>query len=130
MAPGRRVPPGHPRRVAGLSADRAWVRPDLLVITVAGEIDAVSMRVLQHATWRDLAPVTVLDLSGVTFLGAAGMRVLGQVTRRAHAEDRVIALVAPPHPVSVVLLTFWEDARVLLYPTLADALRAHPAGRG
>ncbi|WP_372671798.1 STAS domain-containing protein [Amycolatopsis kentuckyensis] len=113
-----------------LSVERAWLRPDLLIISVAGEIDAVSVRGLQHATWNEPAPVTVFDLAKVTLLGAAGLRVLAQVARRAHAEDRVVALTSPPHPVSVVLLTFWNDRRVLLYSTLPEALRAHPAATG
>ncbi|RSM37632.1 anti-sigma factor antagonist [Amycolatopsis balhimycina DSM 5908] len=110
-----------------LSVKRAEVRPDLLVISAAGEIDALSVRLLQHATWQDLAPVTVLDLSRVTFLGAVGMRALGQVAQRAHVEGRRLCFVIPAHPVSVVLLTFWTDARVFLYPTLAEALEANPA---
>ncbi|MEV4051996.1 STAS domain-containing protein [Amycolatopsis sp. NPDC049688] len=113
-----------------LSVERTRVRPGLLVISAVGEIDASSVRLLQRATWGEPAPVTVLDLAGVTLLGAAGLRALAVVARRAHTEDRMLALVSPPHPVSVVLLTFWNDRRVLLYSTLAEALRAHPAAIG
>jgi anti-anti-sigma factor len=129
MPPDRRGPPGSPRQEAGkiLSVGRAELRPDLLVISATGEIDAVSVRLLQHATWQELAPVTVLDLSRVTYLGAAGLRALGQVAQRARAERRRLCLVAPAHPVSVVLLTFWSDDRVWLYTTLAEALQANPA---
>jgi anti-anti-sigma factor len=109
-----------------LSVARDEVRPGLLVISVAGEIDALSVRLLQRAAWHDLAAVTVVDLSRVTFLGAAGLRTLGRAARRAHAERRRLCLVTPPHPVSVVLLTFWNDDRVCLYSTLAEALRANP----
>ncbi|MEU8640150.1 STAS domain-containing protein [Amycolatopsis sp. NPDC048633] len=118
-----------PRQAAAriLSVERAEVRPDLLVIGVAGEIDALSVRLLQHATWQDLAAVTVVDLSRVTFIGAAGLRALGQAARRAHAERRRLCLVTPAHPVSVVLLRFWDDDRVPLHPSLAEALRANPA---
>lgn len=109
-----------------LSVERDEVRPGLLVISAAGEIDALSVRLLQHATWRDLAPVTVVDLSRVTFLAAAGLRVLGQAAQRAHAERRRLCLVTPAHPASVVLLTFWNDDRVFLHASLAEALRANP----
>lgn len=113
-----------------LSVERSRRRSDLLVISAVGEIDATSARMLRRATWDDLAPVTVLDLAKVTLLGAAGLRALAVVAHRAHTEDRVVALVSPPYPVSVVLLTFWNDRRVLLYSTLAEALRAHPATTG
>jgi anti-anti-sigma factor len=109
-----------------LVVGRDVVRPGLLVVSAAGEIDALSVRLLQHATERDLAPITVVDLSRVTFLAAAGLRALAQAAQRAHAGQRRLCLVAPPHPVSVVLLTFWNDDRVVLYPTLAEALRANP----
>lgn len=119
---------GSPRRAAAkiLTVERHEVRPGLLVISAAGEIDALSVRLLQHATWRDLAPVSVVDLSRVTFLGAAGLRALAQAAQRAHVVRRRLCLVTPAHPVSVVLLTFWHDDRVSLYSTLADALRANP----
>ncbi|MCR6485118.1 STAS domain-containing protein [Amycolatopsis sp. OK19-0408] len=130
MSSERRVPTGSPRQEAAkiLSVERTEPRPGLLVISAAGEIDAVSVRLLQRATWQDLAPVTVLDLSRVTYLGAAGLRALGQASERAEAEGRRLCLVSPPHPVSAVLLTFWRDERVSRHPTLAEALRAHPVG--
>jgi len=109
-----------------LSVARDEVRPGLLVISAVGEIDALSVRLLQRATGPDLAAVTVVDLSRVTFLGAAGLRALGHAARRAHAERRRLCLVTPPHPVSVVLLTFWNDDRVFLYSTLAEVLAENP----
>jgi anti-sigma B factor antagonist len=120
---------GSPRQAAAkiLSVERDEVGPDLLVISAAGEIDALSVRLLQHATWQALAAVTVVDLSRVTFFGAAGLRALGQAARRAHAERRRLCLVTPAHPIAVVLLRFWNDDRVPLYPNLAEALRANPA---
>lgn len=118
-----------PRQAAAkiLSVERDEVRPGLLVIRAVGEIDALSVRLLQHATWQDLAAVTVVDLSGVTFLGAAALRALGQAARRAHAERRRLCLVTPARPVSAVLLTFWTDECVRLHATLAEALRANPS---
>jgi anti-anti-sigma factor len=109
-----------------LSVTRDEVRPGLLVISAVGEIDALSVRLLQRATGTGLAAVTVVDLSRVTFLGAAGLRALGHTARRAHAERGRLCLVTPPHPVSVVLLTFWNDDRVFLYSTLAEVLAENP----
>ncbi|MGW4525352.1 STAS domain-containing protein [Amycolatopsis sp. NPDC004378] len=124
MSTDRRVP----RQAAAeiLAVERLEVRPDLLVISAAGEIDTVSVRALQHETWQELAPVTVLDLSRVTFLGAAGLRVLGQTAQRARVEGWRLCFVVPPRPVSMVLLSLWNDDSVLLYPTLSEALQANP----
>lgn len=128
MSSERRVPPAGPRLTAAkiLAVERAEVRPGVLVISAAGEIDAVSVRLLQHATWQDLAPDTVLDLSRVTYLGAACLRALGQAAERAAVEGTRLCVVTPPHPVSAVLLTFWRDDRVAVFPTLAEALRTAP----
>ncbi|RSD15397.1 STAS domain-containing protein [Amycolatopsis eburnea] len=113
-----------------LAVERSEPRPGWLVVTAVGEIDAVSVRLLQRATWQETAAVTVVDLSGVTLLGAAGLRALAQAAWRARVEGGRLWLVVPPHPVSVALSMFWPGERVRGFATLAEALRADPGDPG
>ncbi len=126
MSSDRRGPSAVRRQAAKeiLTVESAQPRPGLLVVTAVGEIDAVSGRLLQRATWQDAAADTVVDLSHVTLLGAAGLRALAQAARRARIEGGRLWLVVPPHPVSVALSRFWPDKHVRGFATLAEALRA------
>jgi anti-sigma B factor antagonist len=101
-------------------------RHDLTIISAAGEIDTVSVRLLQRALWQGLPTCLVLDLSGVTFFGSAGLRALESAVSRAFAERRRIGVVSASRPVLRPLRIFGIDTRVGVYPILADALRELP----
>lgn len=78
--------------------------PEMVVCTVAGEVDMTTAPVLAHTLHphidqpRDL----LLDLSGVTFLGSHGLMVLVDA-RKAHGEDHLFALIAPSAATSLAL---------------------------
>ena len=101
-------------------------RHDLVIISAAGEIDTGSVRLLQRALWQDLPACLVLDLTGVTFFGSAGVRAIEGAVSRARAERRRIGIVSAAHQVLRPLRIFGIDARVGVFPILADALREVP----
>jgi anti-sigma B factor antagonist len=106
-----------------LQVRRIVHRPDLVVIKVAGEIDEMSVKLLNHALWQDLTAATVLDLSRVTFLGAAGLRVITCAAERARAEHRRLGLVVATHLVARVLRVCGMDDLLPTFTTLSDAVR-------
>lgn len=72
--------------------------PDVLVFTVAGEVDlatsaTVRERLLADRSWTGRG--AVVDLTGVTFLGSAGIMTLLEVRERAEQEGTDLVLVVP-----------------------------------
>ena len=68
---------------------------DARVVTVGGEIDALSASELGACLASQLAAVSlvVLDLDGVQFMGSAGLSVLFEANERATREGRHLRLV-------------------------------------
>ncbi|HZS22789.1 MAG TPA: STAS domain-containing protein [Pseudonocardiaceae bacterium] len=69
--------------------------PDARVVTVVGEIDALTAPELAALviTQLTIAPVVVVNLDGVRFLSSAGLRALFEAHEFALREDRDLRLV-------------------------------------
>ncbi len=69
--------------------------PDARVVTVVGEVDALTAAELATFLSEQLAAarVVVVDLDGVRFLGSAGLSVLFEANELATREDRDLRLV-------------------------------------
>lgn len=69
--------------------------PDARIVTVLGEVDALTAPELAAFLTAQLAAarVVVVDLDGVDFLGSAGLSVLFEANEHAHRQDRVLRLV-------------------------------------
>jgi anti-sigma B factor antagonist len=69
--------------------------PDARVVTVVGEIDALTAPELAAFLTAQLvaAQVVVVNLDGVRFLGSAGLSVLFEANELATREDRDLRLV-------------------------------------
>lgn len=68
---------------------------DVRVVTVGGEIDALTAPELDAVVTAQLAtvPVVVVDLDRVQFLGSVGLSVLVKANERAVREGRHLRLV-------------------------------------
>ncbi len=68
---------------------------DARVVTVIGEVDALTAPTLANLLTAQLATarLLVVDLDGVRFLGSAGLSVLFEVNELANREDRALRLV-------------------------------------
>lgn len=98
-------------------------RPDLLVVTVAGEVDLRTAPVLAEAFPATPTPVTVVDLTRVTFLSAAGLGVLVAQAKRAQDQHRFVGLVAQDSVAIRVLKTSGVAASIPTFGSLSDAVR-------
>ncbi|MGH3799999.1 MAG: STAS domain-containing protein [Pseudonocardiaceae bacterium] len=69
--------------------------PDARVVTVMGEVDALTAPELATFLFAQLAAaqLVVVDLDGVQFLGSAGLSVLFEANEQASREDRILRLV-------------------------------------
>ena len=78
-----------------LSMEVAEHGPDARVVTVLGEIDALTAPELATFLTAQLvvAQVVVVNLDGVGFLGSAGLSVLFEANELAIREDRFLRLV-------------------------------------
>ncbi|GAB3149022.1 STAS domain-containing protein [Amycolatopsis stemonae] len=112
-----------PTRSAPLTARRTEYRPGLLVLTLAGEIDALTLPILE----RELATVppgtTVVDLSHVAFLGLAGARALAAAAERAGAEGSRFGVVANSRTLARLFRITGLAEVVPMFASLSDALR-------
>lgn len=105
-----------------LAVRRIRYRSDVLVVTVAGDLDLRTAPWLEQALRGDVPAVLVVDLSEVTFLGAAGLRVLTEAAGRAGAENFRLGLVAPDHLALLMLRTKGVAATIPTFATLSDAV--------
>lgn len=78
-----------------LSLEVAEHEPDARVVTVVGEIDALTAPELATflTTQVVAAQVVVVNLDGVRFIGSAGLSVLFEANELASREDRDLRLV-------------------------------------
>ncbi|MGQ0715778.1 MAG: STAS domain-containing protein [Pseudonocardiales bacterium] len=69
--------------------------PDARVVTVVGEVDALTAAELVSFLSEQLAAarVVVVDLDGVRFLGSAGLSALFEANELATRDDRDLRLV-------------------------------------
>lgn len=94
------------------------------VLTVSGEVDAVSAPQLQSGIEEALErtpAVLVVDLSGVSFFGSAGLSVLLLALEKLAKENlRVVASPQVRRPIEVTGL----DGMLEVFETLPAALRS------
>jgi anti-sigma B factor antagonist len=86
--------------------------PDARVVTVTGEVDALTAHQLATilTTQLDGARLVVVNLDGVQFLASAGLRVLFEVNELAARQDRQLLLVCNSPAATRTLETagLWE----------------------
>ena len=78
-----------------LSLEVAEHEPDARVVTVVGEIDALTAPELATFLTAQViaAQLVVVNLDGVRFMGSAGLSVLFEANELASREDRDLRLV-------------------------------------
>lgn len=86
--------------------------PDTRVVTVTGEVDALTAHQLAAVLTAqlDVARLVVVNLDGVQFLASAGLRVLFEVNELAARRDRDLWLVCNSPAATRTLETagLWE----------------------
>lgn len=94
--------------------------PDVRVVTVAGEIDALTAPELATFLTAQLtvAQVVVVDLDGVQFLASIGVAVLVEANELATRENRALRLVYNSQSANLAL----EATGVREYFTFADSV--------
>ncbi len=98
--------------------------PDTRVVTVTGEVDALTAHQLATVLTAqlDVARLVVVNLDGVQFLASAGLRVLFEVNELAARHDRHLWLVCNSPAATRTLETagLWEH--FTFADTVPDAL--------
>jgi anti-sigma B factor antagonist len=94
--------------------------PDARVVTVVGEIDALSAPELADCLTAQLtvAQVVVVNLDGVQFLASVGISVLFEANELATQEDRALRLVYNSQTANLAL----EVTGLREYFTVADSV--------
>ncbi|MEV6641696.1 anti-sigma factor antagonist [Amycolatopsis sp. NPDC051371] len=112
-----------PTRSAPLTARRTEYRPGLLVLTFAGEIDALTLPTLKRELAASPPGTTVVNLSQVAFLGLAGARALAAAAERAAGEGGRLVVVANSRTLARLFRITGLAAVVPMFASLSDALR-------
>ncbi|WIX99221.1 STAS domain-containing protein [Amycolatopsis mongoliensis] len=112
-----------PTRSAPLTARRTEYRPGLLVLTFAGEIDALTLPILERELAASPPGTTVVDLSQVAFLGLAGARALAAAAELAGREGGRFGVVANSRTLARLFRITGLAAVVPMFASLSDALR-------
>ncbi|EOD65999.1 STAS domain-containing protein [Amycolatopsis vancoresmycina] len=110
-----------PTRSAPLTARRTEYRPGLVVLTFAGEIDALTLPILEREL-RAAPPGTtvVVDLTQVAFIGLAGARALAAAAER---DGGCFGVVANSRTLARLFRVTGLAAVVPMFASLSDALR-------
>ncbi|WP_410638964.1 STAS domain-containing protein [Amycolatopsis sp. lyj-346] len=112
-----------PARSAPLTARRTEYRPGFLVLTFAGEIDALTLPILERELGTAPPGTTVVDLTKVAFIGLAGARALAAAAERAGAAGRRFGVVANSRTLARLFRITGLAAVVPMFASLSDALR-------
>jgi anti-anti-sigma factor len=112
-----------PTGSAPLTARRTQYRPGLLVLTFAGEIDALTLPILRRELAASPPGTTVVDLSQVAFLGLAGARALAAAAELAAQEGGRLVVVANSRTLARLFRITGLAAVVPMFASLSDALR-------
>jgi anti-sigma B factor antagonist len=101
---------------------------DARVVTVVGEIDALTAPQLSHFLTDQLgaARLVVVNLDGVPFLASAGLRVLFEVNELATQQDRELRLVCNSPSANLTLETTGLREHFTFADTVPDALKNSP----
>ena len=108
-----------------LSVTAHPVPPDAVVITVCGEVDLLTSRLLLDALLAHLhrpARRLIVDLTAVGLLGAAGLTVLATAKQATLAVGTGLGLVAHTRPVLLPLTITGMHSQFDIYPDLTHAL--------
>ena len=112
------------RSCAGLTVRTTSSRRDLLIVSVAGEVDLATAPMLADELRVAGVRTLIVDLSEVSFMGAAGLSVLHASARRQRGRTGLVANTrAVLRPLSVVAF----DAAPV-FPALPVALRVLACG--
>ncbi|MGH3833712.1 MAG: STAS domain-containing protein [Pseudonocardiaceae bacterium] len=129
--------PGTLSRAGPLSSDILDLRvaehgPDVRVVTVGGEIDALAAPELAAFLTAQLgvARVVVVDLDGVRFLGPVGLSALIEANELATREDRDLRLVCRSQTANEALDAIGVRERFTFADNMPDALKDLPSGCG
>ncbi|MDS0138922.1 MULTISPECIES: STAS domain-containing protein [unclassified Amycolatopsis] len=112
-----------PTRSAPLVARRTEYRPGFLVLTLTGEIDALTLPILERELRAAPPGTTVVDLTQVAFVGLAGARALAAAAERAGAAGRRFGVVANSRTLARLFRITGLAAVVPMFASLSDALR-------
>ena len=112
-----------PTRSAPLTARRTVYRPGLLVLTFAGEIDALTLPILERELGAAPPGTAIVDLTRVAFIGLAGARALAAAAGRAGTEGRRFGVVANSRTLARLFRITGLAAVVPMFASLSDALR-------
>ena len=98
--------------------------PDARVVTVAGEIDALTAPELAAFLTEQLtvAQIVVVHLDGVRFLGSAGLTALFEANEFATQEDRDLRLVCHSRTANLALAATGLGEHFTFADTVPDAL--------
>jgi anti-sigma B factor antagonist len=98
--------------------------PDARVVTVTGEVDALTAPQLAAFLTAQLAlaQVVVVNLDGVQFLASAGLRVLFEVNELATQQDRHLRLVCNSPTANLTLETAGLREHFTFADNVPDAL--------
>ncbi|SFW84660.1 STAS domain-containing protein [Amycolatopsis australiensis] len=110
-------------RPSPLTARRTQYRPGLLVLTFTGEIDALTLPILQRELAAAPPGTTVVDLTRVAFLGLAGARALAAAAQRAAGEGSRFGVVATSRTLARLFRITGLASVVPMFASLSDALR-------
>jgi anti-sigma B factor antagonist len=102
--------------------------PDARVVTVVGEIDALTAPELAACLTAQLtvAQVVVVHLDGVRFLGSAGLSVLFEANEIAIREDRDLRLVCHSRTANLALKATGLQEQFTFADNVPDALKNSP----
>ena len=102
--------------------------PDARVVTVVGEVDALTAPELAIVLSAQLAAVRILvvDLDGVGFLGSAGLSVLFEAHELATRERRVLRLVCHSRIANRALEATELKEHFTFADNVTDALKDSP----
>ncbi|WP_284745691.1 anti-sigma factor antagonist [Amycolatopsis sp. RTGN1] len=112
-----------PTRSAPLVARRTEYRPGLLVLTFAGEIDTLTLPILQRELAEPPPGTTVVNLSKVAFVGLAGARALAAAAELADQEGGRLVVVANSRTLARLFRITGLAAVLPMFASLSDALR-------
>jgi anti-sigma B factor antagonist len=98
--------------------------PDARVVTVIGEVDALTAHQLAAILTAQLevARIVVVNLDGVQFLASAGLRVLFEANELAARQDRDLRLVCNSSAAARTLDTAGLREHFIFADTVPDAL--------
>jgi anti-sigma B factor antagonist len=122
----RSVSRNFPTDILGLQV--AEHGPDARVVTVVGEIDALTAPELATFLTAQLvvAQVVVVHLDGVRFLGSAGLSVLFEANELATREDRDLRLVCNSRTANLALEATGLRQHFIFADNVPDALKNLP----